>query len=294
MVDLRVLCSKGKNMSTNIAASHFQHEEVSIAYKMMLCPTMKYSLSCTTLSHPECYMVDRSYLPTLLSQMGINRCTKRLLLFGPPSLGALGSTNTWTDQGIAQIQLLLGHLRQGQDIGQLLQVLMETLQMVIRSSLPFFHYPIQQILKFCNRNWLLNVWEFLLSIQGKIHLENAWTLVPQCIHDVFLMDAVLDHIPSFPPKILKCFNACRIFLQVFTLADICDGSGRNILKCTLQGTRHKDRHSSYEWPKQNQPSPAAWCIWRNTLQSLFCVTTKGTRLRQPLGAWIHETPSHQH
>ena len=68
----------------------------------------------------------------------------------------------------------------------------------------------------------------------------------------------------------------------------------DILKCSLQGTRHKDRRSSYEWPKQIRPSPAAWCIWRNTLQSLFCVTTKGTRLWQPLGAWIHGAPSHQH
>ena len=166
--------------------------------------------------------------------------------------------------------------------------------MVIWSSLPLFHYPIQQILKFCHRNWLLNVWEFLLSIQGKIHLENAWILAPQCRHDAFLMDAVLVHIPRFPPKTLKYFNACRIFLQVFTLADICDGSGHGILKYSLQGIRHKDRRSSYEWPKQTQPSSAAWCILRNTLQSLFCVTTKGTRLRQPLGAWIHETPSHQH
>ena len=132
-------------------------------------------------------------------------------------------------------QLLLGHLRQGQEIGQLLQVLMETLQMVIGSSLTLFHYPIQQILKFCHRNWLLNMWEFLFSIQGKIHLENAWALVPQCRHDVFLMDAVLGHIPSFPPMILICFNVCLIFLQVLTLADICDGSGRNILKCSLQG-----------------------------------------------------------
>ena len=43
-----------------------------------------------------------------------------------------------------------------------------------------------------------------------------------------------------------------------------------------------------------RPSPAAWCIWRNTLQSLFCVTTKGTRLRQPLGPWTHGAPFHQH
>ena len=71
MADLSVLCSKGKKVSTNIAALHLQCEEVSMAYKMMLYPAMKYSLSCTTLSHPECDMVDKSNLPTLLSQMSI-------------------------------------------------------------------------------------------------------------------------------------------------------------------------------------------------------------------------------
>jgi hypothetical protein len=80
----------------------------------------------------------------------------------------------------------------------------------------------------------------------------------------------------------------------FTLADICDGSGRDILKCSRHGIRHKDRRSSYEWPKQTWPPSAAWCIWRKTLQTLFCVTTKGTRFRQPLGTWIRGAPSHQH
>ena len=75
-----------------------------------------YSLSSTTLTIHECVRVDRSYLPTLLSRMGFNRYIKQLLLFGPPSLGAFGFTNTWTDQGIAQIQLLLGHLRKNEEI----------------------------------------------------------------------------------------------------------------------------------------------------------------------------------
>ena len=59
--------------------------------------------------------------------MGINRCTKQLLLFGPTSLGATGFTNTWTDQGIAQVQLLMGHLRQHEEIGQLTIILLEIL-----------------------------------------------------------------------------------------------------------------------------------------------------------------------
>ena len=103
--DLEILCKKGHSISHNIGASHLQRHEVMLAYKMMLCPAMKYTLCSTTLSRSECSQVDRSYLPTFLSHMGINRCTKQLLLFGPTSLGAIGFTNTWIDQGIAQVQL---------------------------------------------------------------------------------------------------------------------------------------------------------------------------------------------
>ena len=80
---------------------------------------------------------------------------------------------TWTNQGIALIQLLLGHLCKNEEIGELTNTLLETLQLVIGSSLPLFHYPLSQVLKYCTRNWLLNVWEFLLSIHGTIHLERA-------------------------------------------------------------------------------------------------------------------------
>ena len=59
--------------------------------------------------------------------MGINLCTKITLLFEPLSLGTLGLTNTWIDQGTAQIQLLLGHLRQDAYIGELMQIVMENL-----------------------------------------------------------------------------------------------------------------------------------------------------------------------
>jgi hypothetical protein len=225
--------------------------------------------------------------------MGINRCTKQLLLFGPTSPGAIGFTNTWTDQGIAQVQLLMGHLRQQGEIGQLTIILLEILQLDIGSVLPLFSYPLSQVLKYCQRTWLLNVWDFLVSIEGTMHLEHKWNLAIQQTHDVFLMDAIMNHTPHFPPKVLKQMNACPIFLQVLSLADISDGSGYEILKGSLQGIQHNDRRSSYDWPKQLCPSAGAWRTWQSTLQALFCVTSKSTRLRQTLGPWQHGGPKHQ-
>ena len=159
--------------------------------------------------------------------------------------------------GHCTTQLLLGHLHKNEEIGVLTNILLETLQLVIGSSLPLFHYPLTQVLKYCTRNWLLNVWEFLLSIHGTIYLERAWKLEPQRTNNVFLMDSCMMHVPHLPPKTLKRLNACCIFLQVITLADITVGSDTHILSCSLQGIRHNDRRSYYTWPHQIRPSPEA-------------------------------------
>ena len=94
----------------------------------------------------------------------------------------------------------MGHLRQQGEIGQLTIILLEILQLVIGSVHPLFSYPLSQVLKYCQRTWLLNVWDFLVSIEGTIHLEHKWTLAIQRAHDVFLMDAIMNHTPHFPQK----------------------------------------------------------------------------------------------
>ena len=132
--------------------------------------------------------------------MGINRCTKQLLLFGPTSLGAIGFTNTKKDQGIAQVQLLMGLLCQQGEVGQLTIILLEILQIVIGSVLPLFSYPLSQVLKYCQRTWLLNVWDFLVSIAGTIHLEHKWTLAIQQTHDIFSHGCYKESHTTFPSK----------------------------------------------------------------------------------------------
>ena len=68
------------------------------------------------------------------------------------------------------------------------------------------------------------------------------------------MQAILTSNLNLPPKSLKRINACRLFLQVLTLTDICHGSGNTISVNILRGTRHEDRRSRYTWPNQSRPS----------------------------------------
>ena len=55
----------------------------------------------------------------LFCQRWVSTKIQKLLLFGPPSLGCFGFTDKYTDQGINQLQLFIGHIQLNQEIGTL-------------------------------------------------------------------------------------------------------------------------------------------------------------------------------
>ncbi len=281
-------------MSRNILVSKLTCSEVLAAYEFMLCPSMKYTLCATTLIKQECEKIDQSYLPVLLSWMGINRNTKRAILFGPPSLGSQGFTCTYTDQGISQLSMFIGHLRLKQEIGKLIWVLVEHLQLVIGVGEPVFAYNFSKVESYVESNWLTSLWTFSNSIRATIHMEDKWVIQLQRKEDMFLMTALSDRKWALTPKMMKRINACRLFLQVITLADICDGSGSYVTGNILKGQKHADRRSRYEWASQAYPSSLAWRLWNTMLRKCFCRNETGTaHLRHPLRRWLSPSPKHQ-
>ena len=67
---------------------------------------------------------------------------------------------------------------------------------------------------------------------------------------------------------LRLIQQCRLRLQVCTLADICDASGRKVEKWALA---QRGRQSVLNWVRQGEPSVKAWREWRRMLRSLVIV-----------------------
>ena len=88
------------------------------------------------------------------------------------------------------------------------------------------------------------------------------------------------------PSELYWFNQCRIYLKVFTIADIATANGRYIRKDIYKGQPIQRTHQSYLWPKWGRPKAAAWTIWRRILKLVF---TNGLTmdLNAALGPWIN-------
>ena len=92
----------------------------------------------------------------------------------------------------------------------------------------------------------------------------------------------------FKPKQLRRINACRMYLQAVTLADITNGLGTNFTNCFLC-EKDPDRTSPYVWPQQHRPGKKSIRLWKKALRMAF--PRVNNKLQQQLGNWYKKPPS---
>jgi hypothetical protein len=99
--------------------------------------------------------------------------------------------------------------------------------------------------------------------------------------------------------VLTMINNCRLYLQIHSLAEICNSSGDEILPSTYDGTTdttgnpayHNYSKSKLTWPRQEQPPKTAWKTWKKFLNHYLNRTNK--QLQKPLGKWTQHFESHR-
>lgn len=89
---------------------------------------------------------------------------------------------------------------------------------------------------------------------------------------------------------IQRLNHYRLYLQVISLSDIVDASGRRILQHCLDGRSFQDQVSTHKWSTQPRPYRRDWKLWSKTISTLF-LNQKSTRLVTQLGTWTSR--SHQ-
>lgn len=108
-------------------------------------------------------------------------------------------------------------------------------------------------------------------------------------NNFFLVTNAMTH--SLKPTELQMFNACRLYLGVTLMSDICSANGTHLSTRVLHGQRPDHNTPKLLYPYQSKPSIVAWKIWRSVLTSHLWPDT--TQLKHPLGRWfvtgIHTT-----
>jgi len=92
---------------------------------------------------------------------------------------------------------------------------------------------------------------------------------------------------------LECLNACQMYLEVTTLAEITDHTRVELLpqilsspmKLTPPGLTNISS-STIRWPNIHLLTTPCWKLWIKTIRTIYTGSTQGTRLLQPLGEWL--------
>jgi hypothetical protein len=192
-------------------------------------------------------------LEAILPKLHLNRHTPRAVLFAGPQYGGLSLLETYTDLGHGHLSYFIGHLKLGDDVGNLIRTLITHTQLQTGSATQFFKLSYPEYSKWIDSTWITDIWKITHQARLVIEVEDHWLPWLSRQHDVALMDFALSL--NLNPHQLTCINTYRLHLQVTTLSDITTAAGDMIAPCILAGTRDAHCPSIFQWAVIPCPLP---------------------------------------
>ena len=138
----------------NIGTSPLTREEVYTAYCSMWRPSFEFPLPITCFSKEQCHLLQKAFTGPFLSKMGLSSKTNRKLIFAPYHYSGFAIADTWVQQGLQHLQLLLGHLCQQDQMGNLRSVNIETLEILLGHPQLPLSYSYKDIRHIASPSWL--------------------------------------------------------------------------------------------------------------------------------------------
>ena len=139
------------------------------------------------------------------------------------------------------IQYLLCKLRRNDTQATLIRISIKHLQLEYGSATVVLG-KVKTLPQYITKTWVANAWEFFHNENLHIHIPDIQQQEIQCVNDTFLMDMV----QNISTTKIKNFNKSRIYLQVITVSDISDATGKNI-KQHIQN--YNPNTSKLIWPE---------------------------------------------
>ena len=143
----------------------------------------------------DCLNLKRLFRPVLdviLHTLGLNkRFPLALVHSGPEALG-LGIDDLPTLQGVAQLQLLLGHLNRADCTGDLIEITLGSLEMEIGLGRCPLWYPHTTTLKHVSDTWASSIGRFLHRMDCRVEARTKRQVKHQRENDHFIMQLALD------------------------------------------------------------------------------------------------------
>ena len=188
--------------------------------------TLSYPLPATSLSTQECVDLESALYRTTLPKCGISSKLPLAIRYGTHRHMGLGMTQFHTIQGIHHLREFVEKYRGQNIMSQQILLSYELIQTTIGTRSWCFDYSASSYSHLVDIGWVRTVWEFTFKHNIQLQAPHPILNLPR-EHDIFLMETFISH--GCNKLSLQRLNHCRLYLQVITLSDIVDASGRRIL-----------------------------------------------------------------
>ena len=253
---------------------------IVLSWQVYYCrwkPAITYCLPITTFSAKDCNRIQSPFYTALLPKLGINRHMPRVLLHGPPQVAGLGLINLEAEQLALHVSGMIAQIRKDDRVGQTMRASIDALQIYLGTEVQFFTLQSHAIEHRPSRkeSQLVYIWEELNLLGCKMVSENFWTPTPSGVNDVSIIDAIIrtkkirqgteNHLHK---QAIWYVNACRIYLKITMLNEICTPCGRYIYSWAMDGSQTSEENTII-YPYQEKPPPFVWKVWRECILATF-------------------------
>lgn len=131
--------NQSKELAGRISGAPFSRLDAEVIYCERWVPSIGYCLPITQFSTEQCQAIQIPFFQAILPRMGFNRHIPKAIRFGPLKYNGKGLADLETHQLAQHLDRLVGYIRRGEEVGDILQLQIETHQLLIGSSQLFFN-----------------------------------------------------------------------------------------------------------------------------------------------------------
>lgn len=186
---IKVITHISNNLANIVATSGLYPYQADIAVRMIYTPAMTYCLPAVSIPEKALNKIQNKALESFIAAMGHNKSFPRAIALGPIEYGGMGIPHLYTEMSVSKLEYMIMHLRINSDIGKLMRINLNWIQITLGISTPIFQYK-RDISDLPNR--LPSVHQFLREIDATVIIKDTYVPILERENDRCIMDAIHD------------------------------------------------------------------------------------------------------
>ena len=277
---LQSLKLKADTFSRRLMSPRLTKSDVAIFHRSIYVPSMRYSLAAIATNEQELSAVQSKICRVFLQKLHVRSTIPMALRYGPLELGGLALYDLRTEVGIESLKFLRNSLYCDSEAGNLIRLNIDYSQREAGVDFHLLEKPSMYI-SYLTPSWILSIRQFLANNNMHLTVSDLHLDPLRSSTDEYIMQP--SHLARYTPAQQLDLNLVRMWLQVATLADMCDPERSNrIHLCYLDAQRPPGFTSSALWPRQQSPTKSQMRLWKRYLRSSFLRYTPYWKV-SPLG-----------